>query len=126
MYWDLLVKVKNAGAARKKNVRTSYSNLDASVAGVLVKNGYLKDVKKKLIGKKKYLDLDLLDQEQEGSAIQFKIVSKPGRHVYKKVHEFRQVRQGFGHGVVSTSQGVMTMGEAKKRRLGGEVLFEIW
>ncbi|MBS3903680.1 MAG: 30S ribosomal protein S8 [Anaplasmataceae bacterium] len=126
MYWDLLTKVKNAGAARKKTVRTSYSNLDVAVAQVLVKNGYLKDAKKKLVGKKKFIDLELLNPEQEGSVIQFKIISKPGRHVYRKVHEFRPVRQGFGHAVVSTSQGVMTIGEAKKRRLGGEVLFEIW
>jgi len=126
MYWDLLTKVRNAGAAGKKNVRTSYSNVDAAIAGVLVRNGYLKDVRKKLVGKKKFLDLELLNPEADGAVIEYKIVSKPGRHVYKKSHELRPVRQGFGHGVISTSQGVMTLGEAKKRRLGGEVLFEVW
>jgi len=54
MYWDLLTKIKNAEAAGKNGLRVPFSLLDLSVAEALAKNGYIKDAKKKLLGKKKF------------------------------------------------------------------------
>ncbi len=125
MYYDLLTQIKNAEAARRKSLRVSFSNLDLTVAEILVKHGFIKDVKKKLIGKKKFLDIDL-SSKTPAQILQFKIVSKPSRHLYVQAKELFPVKQGYGLAVISTSQGVMTGGEAKKRRLGGEYLFEIW
>lgn len=125
MYYDLLTQVKNAQGARKKSLRVPFSKLDHSVAEILVKHGFVKEVKKKLIGKKKFLDIDL-SPKAPSEVLQFKIVSKPSRHLYAKSKELYPVKQGYGLSVISTSQGIMTGGEAKKRRLGGEYLFEIW
>ena len=125
MYYDLLTQVKNAQAVRRKSLRVSFSKLDLTVAEILAKHGFVKEVRKKLIGKKKFLDIDLLSKTP-AQVMQFKIISKPSRHLYKKSQELFPVKQGYGLSVISTSQGVMTGGEAKKRRLGGEYLFEIW
>jgi small subunit ribosomal protein S8 len=53
-------------------------------------------------------------------------ISKPGRRVYRKAEDLRPVRNGLGVGIVSTSQGVLTDAQARQRRVGGEVLCEIW
>lgn len=125
MYYDLLTQIKNAEAARRKSLRTSFSKLDHSVAEILAKHGFIKEVKKKVIGKKKFLDIDLSNKSHT-EILQFKIISKPSRHLYVKSQELFPVKQGYGLSVISTSQGLMTGGEAKKRRLGGEYLFEVW
>ncbi|MEK7187577.1 MAG: 30S ribosomal protein S8 [Patescibacteria group bacterium] len=125
MYYDLLTKIKNAEAARKKSLRVPFSKLDQTVGEILVKHSFIKDVKKKLVGKKKFLDIDLATKASD-EVLQFKIVSKPSRHLYVKSKELFPVKQGYGVSVISTSQGLMTGGEAKKRRLGGEYLFEVW
>jgi small subunit ribosomal protein S8 len=125
MYYDLLTQIKNAEAARRKSLRVSFSKLDLAVAEILVKHGFIKEVKRKMIGKKKFLDIDLRPKPAT-EVLQFKIVSKPSRHLYTKSKELFPVKQGYGLAVISTSQGIMTGGEAKKRRLGGEYLFEVW
>ena len=97
-------------------------------AGVTVAEtagGFVKEIRKKLIGKKKFLDIDL-PMKAAVQVMQFKIVSKPSRHLYKKSQKLFPVKQGYGLAVVSASQGLMTGGEARKRRLGGEYLFEVW
>ena len=56
----------------------------------------------------------------------FKRVSKPGQRIYAKMHDIKKVKGGFGLSIVSTSKGLMTGGQAKKSKLGGEVLLEVW
>ena len=126
MYWDLLTKIKNAEAVGKSSLRVPFSKVDLSVAEKLGKNGYIRDAKKKLVGKKKFIDIELIPEDKRDETISFRIISKPSRHVYKKSKDFRAVKNGYGMGVVSTSQGILTAGEAKKRRVGGEYLFDIW
>jgi small subunit ribosomal protein S8 len=125
MYYDLLVQIKNSGVARRKSLRLPFSKLDHVVAEILAKHGFIKDAKRKLVGKKKFLDIEL-NPKPSTQPFQFKILSKPSRHLYVKSKDLHPVKQGYGLSIISTSQGVMTGGEAKKRRLGGEYLFEVW
>ena len=126
MYYDLLVKIKNAGQARKKMVRAPFSNLDFAISKILVSRGYLKDAKKKAIDKKQFLELELLGPKSEQSLRGLKFFSTPGRRMYVGYQELKSVKQGHGFAVVSTSKGVMTNSEARRNKLGGEYLFEIW
>ncbi len=126
MYYDLLVKIKNAASARKKLVRVPYANLDFAVAKILASRGYLKDVKRKVIDKKGFMEIELLSPQSEGVIRGVKFVSKPSRRVYVGYRDLKPVRQGRGLAVISTSKGVMTNGEARKSKLGGEYLFEVW
>jgi len=122
---DLLVQVRNAQRARKRTLRMPFSNLDFAVAKVLVANHYLKDARKKVVEKKAFLEIDF--PKDPAQYLQgFRFWSTPGRRVYRGYRSLRSIRQGYGIGVLSTSQGVMTIADAKKQKLGGEYLFEAW
>ena len=107
-------------------VRLPFSNMDFAVAKVLMEKKYIKDVKKKMMEKKGFLEIELNPREDHSSIGGFKMLSTPGRRLYVGYRALKPVRQGYGMGVVSTSKGVMTNLEARKNKLGGEYLFQIW
>jgi len=100
--------------------------MDFAVAGILVKAGYLKDVQKKTIGKKNALEIKLAYMDDQPVLNDFKILSKPSRHFYTGYRKLKTVKQGYGLSVISTPSGIMSGKEAKKTKVGGEYLFEIW
>lgn len=129
MYYDLLVQIKNAEAVRKPLIRVKFSKVDFGIAKILLESGYIKDVKKKNLGRKTFLEITLPQKEEfngykkiEG----FKFFSKPSRRFYIGYRDIKLPKQGRGVAVISTSRGIMTSAEAKKRKLGGEYLFELW
>lgn len=126
MYYDLLPRIKNAGAAQKENFLAPYSHLDLAVAQILVEAGYLKSVEKRVIGKKNFIEVALKYYKKKPAMTDFRLISKPSRHIYSTYRELRPVRQNYGFSVISTPKGVMTNKEAKKQKVGGEYLFEIW
>jgi small subunit ribosomal protein S8 len=126
MYYDLLPRIKNAGAARKESFIAPYSNLDLAVAQILVDAGYLKSAEKKVIGKKNFLEVVMKYYKKQPAMIDFRLISKPSRHIYSSYRELRPVRQNYGFAVISTPKGIMSNKEAKKQKVGGEYLFEIW
>ncbi|MEX2043506.1 MAG: 30S ribosomal protein S8 [Patescibacteria group bacterium] len=116
---DMLTRIRNAAALRREEVRVPASTLKRAIADVLAKEGYLSKVGKD----QRELVLDLTGERQLAG---LKRISKPGRRVYAKSGELPRVRNGLGIAVVSTPQGVMTADEARKRKLGGEVLAEVF
>jgi small subunit ribosomal protein S8 len=127
MYYDLLARIKNAIRARKDALTMPFSKFDYAVAKVLEDNGYLAGVEKKVLGKRTMLEVKLkFDAEGHAAITDFKIASKPSRHLYNGYKELRPVRQNYGMSVMSTSLGIMSNKEARKKKVGGEYLFEIW
>lgn len=124
---DFITRLKNASMARKLDVIFPYSRLNKEIAQVLVNQGFLekitdetKDNKKILVGKISYA-------KREPMMIDISVVSKPSLRVYtpiKRIDAFQ--RKGLHTLVISTNKGVMTGKEAKKKGVGGEILFEIW
>lgn len=126
MYHDLLSKVKNAGFARKESVLFPYSKADFAIAKILAKSGYVKEAQKKTINRKNFIEVKIGYEGKEPILKKFKVMSKASRRIYAGYQELKPVKNGYGLGVLSTSKGIMTVGEAKKSKLGGEYLFEIW
>ncbi|HUX36121.1 MAG TPA: 30S ribosomal protein S8 [Candidatus Paceibacterota bacterium] len=126
MYYDLLAKIKNAGLVKKEGFTTSFSNFDFEVAKLLVARHYLKDAQKKTVGAKKFLEIKLNYKNGASTMENFKIISRPSRHMYVKREDVKRVRQGYGMGVISTNNGILSDGDAKKKKVGGEYLFQIW
>lgn len=126
MYYDLLPRIKNAGAAQKESFTAPYSNLDLAVAQILVDAGYLKSAEKRVVGKKSFLEVVMKYYKKKAAMTDFRLISKPSRHIYSSYRELRSVRQNYGFAVLSTPKGVMTNKDAKKQKVGGEYLFEIW
>jgi small subunit ribosomal protein S8 len=122
MYYRLLAEMKNAAMARKDRVQFPYAKMDHAVLTSLVDAGYIKSVEKEAVGKKNILSVKL---KKEGFT-DFKLISKPSRHFYMDYRSLRTVKQGHGMGILSTSHGIMTSKEARKAKVGGEYLFEIW
>jgi len=123
---DFLIQLKNGNRAGKESVTAPASNLKQALAEVLVKAGYLKSVVKRGKKVKKYLVCELVNVGNKPKISNVKRVSKPAKRVYVKTEGLKPVRQGFGLAVISTPKGLMTNSEAKKAKLGGEILFEIW
>lgn len=126
MYYDLLPKIKNACRARKEFIQTSYSNMDLAFAKILVSAGYLRSAHKKEAGKKQFLEIKVAYKAKEPNFTDFRIVSKPGRRIYKGYQELSPIKQGYGIAILSTSKGILTNREARKEKVGGEYLCEVW
>jgi small subunit ribosomal protein S8 len=126
MHYDLLAKIKNAYRARKEGFQTPYSGLNYNIAKLLVRYGFLKEVAKRTTDKKHFMDIKLAYGDDKQRTIDFTIVSKPSRRMYTGYRDIRPVRQGYGIGVLSTPDGIMSNAEAFKKKVGGEYLFQIW
>lgn len=123
MYHDVLVNIKNALRADKKTLRTPFSKMDFEIAKLLVKTSFIKNARKRTVGKLDFLELDLASDRR---MVDFKLVSKPSRRMYRGYRALKSVRQGHGFGVVSTPKGIMTNKDAQAQKQGGVYLFEIW
>lgn len=126
MYTNLLTQLKNAQAVKKENIKVFHSKADEKIAEILAANDYLEKFEKKGRGAKKILDIKLKYADGDGAIGGFKFISKPSRRIYLGYNEIRPVRQGYGLMVISTPKGIMTGKEAKKLKVGGEALFQIW
>ena len=124
---DLIIRLTNAGAVKKESVSIPFSMFKLAIAEKLKETGWVKQVEKKGKKVKKTLDITLKYTETGSPVIQgAKRVSKPGRRLYRSVSEIIPIHYGHGALILSTPKGVMTDKEAKKERVGGEALFEIW
>lgn len=123
---DMLNQIRNAQAVQKPEVLVTFSKLKNEVAMVLAQAGFLGEVKKATKGKTKAIKMQLKYANGLPAVEGLKRVSKPGQRIYVKADEIKKVRGGFGICVISTPKGLMTGMEARKAKLGGEVLLEIW
>jgi small subunit ribosomal protein S8 len=118
--------IKNGYLARKKQVVIPYSNFKREIAKVLIGEGYLEKMETKDDGGKKGLLITLKYKGKKPVLREIRIVSKPGLRVYQKVKESQKVLGGLGKKVISTTAGVMTGEQAYQKKLGGEVVLEVY
>ena len=124
---DMLTRIRNAALARHVRVELPHSRLKEHVAGVMKSEGYLDDVRVSEGEDPKTLTLVLRYGRDRASAIDgLRRVSTPGRRVYVRHDRITRVCSGMGISILSTSRGVMTDREARRQRVGGELLCEIW
>ncbi len=124
---DMLTRIRNAALARHDRVELPHSRLKENLAGVLKSEGYLDDVRVSEGEDPKTLTLVMRYGRDRSSVIDgLRRVSTPGRRVYVRHDRINRVCSGMGVSILSTSRGVMTDREARKQRVGGELLCEIW
>lgn len=123
---DMLTRIRNAQQAGHEVVVIPYSRQKASIVSVLKNNGYVKDVVTDG-GPKRVLRVYLKYQDGGEPAISgIKRVSTPGLRRYVSVRDLPRVLGGMGVAVLSTSTGIMTDSEARKKRVGGEWICSVW
>ncbi|OGZ10900.1 MAG: 30S ribosomal protein S8 [Candidatus Lloydbacteria bacterium RIFCSPHIGHO2_02_FULL_51_22] len=123
---DTLIQIKNAGAVGKETVMVPHSKFRYAVLQALLKEGYIGSLEKKTRKQRKIIEVGLLYEEGKPRIGSVKRISKPSRRLYTGARNVWRVRQGFGDLFLSTPGGILTQKEARKQRIGGEVLFEIW
>jgi small subunit ribosomal protein S8 len=127
---DMLTRLRNANQAYHDRVVMPYSKIKANIAEVLKSEGYVatwavQDPEAGAVGKSLIVDLKY-GPNRERSLAGIRRVSKPGLRVYAKAPELPRVLGGLGVAIISTSQGLLTDRQARKRGVGGEVLAYVW
>ena len=122
---DLIIRIKNGYMAKKETIESPCSKYKVAVLNKLVSLKFIKgyEVKGEI---KKSMTIDLAYEEDKPAISDVKIYSKPGMRLYISYKNLKPVLSGFGYSILSTSKGIMTDREAKKAKLGGELLFSFW
>jgi len=124
---DMLTSIRNAQAARKETVSVPYSKIKMEIAKVLAKEKFIKEADHK--GKKinKMIDIVLnYDSLNRPTITNLKRVSKPSRRIYSPYSKIKKIRQGFGSQILSTPKGILSGKEARREKIGGEVICEVY
>ena len=123
---DMLTRIRNAVRSRKSEVILPFSKFKASLAKLLFQEGFVGGVSE-VEGQFKMLQIDLKYGPNGDSVItEIQRVSKPGQRIYLPVEKLPRTNSGLGITVVSTSKGLVTDRQARKERIGGEVVCQIW
>jgi small subunit ribosomal protein S8 len=123
---DMLTRIRNASRALLPTVAIPHSKMKESLAKILKAEGYVAEVLVEGETTKKAIKLRLKYEGKKGVIEGIKRISSPGLRNYVGATEIPRVRGGLGVAVVSTSEGVMTGQEARKKNIGGELLCYVW
>lgn len=124
---NMLTSIKNAQAVSKQTVSIPYSKFKMAIAEIFVKEKFLKEAEHRGKKIKKAIDITLGYDDSGRPAINgIKRISKPSKRVYVQAGKIKTVKQGFGTQIISTPMGIMTGKQAKEKKVGGEVVCEIW
>lgn len=124
---NVLTKIRNASAVGQAETTAPLAKLTKAVLEVLVREGFLSEVTEELAepGQRGQLRIGLKYVDRLPAILRVRRLSKPGRRVYAGAHQLPRPKGGYGTLILSTSAGIITAREAKKRNLGGELLCEV-
>nr|YP_009868749.1 ribosomal protein S8 [Leptocodon hirsutus]QKI32192.1 ribosomal protein S8 [Leptocodon hirsutus] len=124
---DLLTSIRNAELARKRVVRIAFTTISESMAKILVREGFIENVRKHRENNKAFLVLTLRrNWKGNRKLLNLKRISRPGLRIYSNYQRLPRILGGMGIVILSTSRGIMTDREARLERIGGESLCYIW
>ena len=123
---DFLTRWKNASSARKEDFTAPYSRIKAEIARILQEEGYIWAYEVDTSGKHPVIRVKTKYNGTRAVLNGITRVSSPGRRRYVQVNEIPRVLGGLGIAILSTSRGLMSGGQAKKQRVGGELLAFVW
>ena len=124
---DLLTRIRNGARAQLATVDCPHSNIKVEVVKILQSEGYLSGYEISTETKFPTIKIHIrYDSKRKPLFTQLKRVSKPGLRVYKAVTDLKPVRSGLATRIVTTSSGLMTDREARRRKMGGEVICEVY
>lgn len=124
---DMLIRIKNAQAVKKETAVFGYSKLKMEIAKLLESRGFIGGIENHGKKYKKLIEVKLIygaDGTPKVSGL--KRISKASKRIYRGYNEIYKVKNGLGLGVYSTTKGLISDKDARKQKVGGENLFEIW
>ena len=123
---DMIARVKNAQARNHKKVELPSSNFKSKIADILKNEGFIKDFKIENKENKATLLLELKYHSGNPVISSFERVSKPGRRIFSSADSLPKINNGLGIAIVSTPKGVMTDIDARKQKIGGEIICKVF
>jgi small subunit ribosomal protein S8 len=123
---DMLTRIRNAAMVNKSEVSLPHSKIKETVAKILAEYGFLQSVEVNGSDKDKKLVITIAPENSSSTITEIARISKPGRRVYVNSSEIPTVKRGRGIVVISTSKGVMAGSEAKQKKLGGELICQVY
>ena len=123
---DMIARVKNAQARNHKKVDLPSSNFKSKIADILKNEGFIKDFKVLNEQNKNILSLELKYHSGNPVISNFERVSKPGRRIFSSADSLPKINNGLGIAILSTPKGVMTDIDARKQRVGGEIIGKVF
>ncbi len=123
---DMIARVKNAQARKHKKVELPSSKFKSKIADILKNEGFIKDFKVSIEEKKNILSLELKYHSGNPVISNFERVSKPGRRIFSSADSLPKINNGLGIAILSTPKGVMTDIDARKQKVGGEIVCKVF
>nr|QXO90036.1 ribosomal protein S8 [Guilandina bonduc] len=127
---DIITSIRNADMNRKGTVRIPSTNITENIVTILLREGFIENVRKHRESKKDFLILTLRHRRNgKGlykTILNLKRISRPGLRIYSNYQRIPRILGGMGIVILSTSRGIMTDQEARLERIGGEILCYIW
>nr|AXP24412.1 30S ribosomal protein S8 [Tiquilia plicata] len=127
---EIITSIRNADMDRKRVIRIRFTNITESIVKILLREGFIENVRKHQENNKSFLVLTLRHRRNRkkpyGNILNLKRISRPGLRIYSNYHRIPRILGGMGIVILSTSRGIMTDREAREQRIGGEILCYIW
>lgn len=124
---DMLNRIRNAQAVLHETVIIPFSKFKYEIAKILQKQGFVEEIEKKGRQTEKFFKMTLkYSKDKEPGISGLKRISKPGQRIYAGAKNIKSVGRGHGIAIVSTPEGLMIDREARKKKLGGEIICEVW
>ncbi len=123
---DMIARIKNAQERSHKKVELPSSNFKTKIADILKNEGFIKDFKISKEDNKNLLSLELKYHSGNPVINTFERVSKPGRRIFSSADSLPKINNGLGIAIVSTPKGVMTDIDARKQKVGGEIICKVF
>ncbi len=123
---DMIARLKNAQMRNLKKVKLPSSNFKSKIAEILKTEGFIKDHKSNLENNKPVLIIDLKYHSGNPVIATIERVSKPGRRIFSRAESLPKINNGLGIAIVSTPKGVMTDIDARKQKVGGEIICKVF
>nr|YP_010395280.1 ribosomal protein S8 [Cneoridium dumosum]UQJ72808.1 ribosomal protein S8 [Cneoridium dumosum] len=127
---DIITSIRNADMNRKGTVRIASTNITENIVKILLREGFIENVRKLTENKKEFLVLTLRHRRNSKGpyrpVLNLKRISRPGLRIYFNYRRIPRILDGMGIGILSTSRGIMTDRAARLERIGGEILCYIW
>jgi small subunit ribosomal protein S8 len=126
---DMLARIRNASMARHASTLMPASKIKKAIAEILKAEGFIADVRDEEASEKNFAQIRVVlkyNRDKDSAFAGIRRVSRPGRRVYVGHDDIPRVLSGLGVSILSTSHGVLSDKEARRRKVGGELLCEVW
>nr|YP_010963093.1 ribosomal protein S8 [Nigella sativa]WNI02802.1 ribosomal protein S8 [Nigella sativa] len=125
---EIITSIRNADMDKKGTVRIASTNITENIVKILLREGFIENVRKHRVSKKNFLVLTLRHKRNRKGSYRtvLKRISRPGLRIYSNHQRIPRILGGMGIVILSTSRGIMTDREARLERIGGEILCYIW